>query len=232
MEKEILTVDYKGHKIIGDIMPAGALPKVLCLHGGGGSNRKRYDQIRKLLSQNNISTCALDFLGHGDTGGEIENSSLKDRTEQASVIIKKAKVVQPLSIIGSSMSAFTAIKLTEIHPVSLLVLIVPAVYSKDSYNIPFGDSFSQLIRKEGRWNDTDAFGILNQYKGDLIIVVAGKDEVIPPEIIKKIYDNALNAKSRKIITFPDAPHKIMGAYFNEHPEDLKIVVNKIIELMK
>jgi pimeloyl-ACP methyl ester carboxylesterase len=232
MEKEIIKTEYKSITIVADIIPARSQPQVLLLHGAGASNRLIYEAIRKELAQNNISSYALDFLGYGDTGGNLNDSSLKSRTEQVQAVIEKANVVKPLVVVAGSMAAYNAIKLTEIYPVSLLVLSAPGLYRPDVYEVNFGNNFSALIREPKSWDKTDAWEILNKYKGNLIVLKGGKDEVIPVEIPQKIYDSAINVNYREVITFPDAPHRIMNDYLPQHLEDLKRVVDKIIELMK
>ncbi|HEV7424268.1 MAG TPA: alpha/beta hydrolase [Candidatus Paceibacterota bacterium] len=231
MEKEIISANYQNHKIIADIFPAGSTPQVFCMHGAGISNRKLFDPLRQLLAEKNIFSCALDFLGYGETGGDINQSSLKARTKQAEIIIEKAHIVKPLTIIANSMSGYNAIKLTEIYPVGLLILSSPAVYTKESYEIPFGDKFSSIIREPQSWNRTDAWGILNTYKGKIVILAGEKDNVIPFEVTQKIYDNATQASYREIIAIPNAPHKLFSDYFKKHPEDLKVVVDKILTLL-
>ncbi len=231
MEKEIINVNYNGHKIVADILPANSKPQVICLHGAGMADRKRYDPLRQLLLKNNISSCALDFLGYGETGGDIKDSSLKSRTEQAQSIIEKVKLQKPAVIIGTSMGGFNAIKLTELYEVKLLVLIAPAVFDVDAYNVNFGPDFSSVIRKERSWDNTDAWKILNKFKGKILIIAGSEDEVIPAEIFSKIYNSSTQASFRELITIPGAPHGLMSTYFPQHPEDLKMVVDKIISLL-
>ena len=232
MEKEIISIDYGENKIIADVIPFGAKPQVFCIHGAGVSNRKLFDPLRHMLLENDISSCALDLLGHGDTGGSIKNSSLKSRVEQAKLVIEKAQVTKPITLIAASMGGYDAIKLTQIFPVSLLVLFAPAVYTPEAYEVLFDDKFSSIIRKTKSWENTDAWGILNKYKGKIIIFAGGKDAIIPPEIIQKIYDNSVNAKYREIISFPDVPHKIISEYLNMDNEKLKMVLEKIIKELK
>ena len=227
MKKEIITAEYNGHKIIADILTDGDAPKVFCMHGAGISNRKIFDPMRNYLSENNISSCALDFIGYGETCGELSDSSLRSRTEQAGAIIEKAKIIKPLTIIAGSMAGYNAIKLTEIYPVDLLVLSASAVYRKDAYEVPFGDKFSALIREPKSWDSTDAWDILEKYKGKIIVLAGEKDDVIPREVTQKIYDSAINASHREIIIVPYAPHRLVS-YLGEHTEDLKMAVDKII----
>lgn len=230
MEKEIISVDYKGYKIIADILPANSTPQVICMHGAGSSAKIVFDPIRELLAKNNIFSCAIDFLGYGDTGGNVYDSSLKSRTEQAELIIEKAKVTQPLIIIGGSMGCYNAIKLTEIYPVKLLVLSAPAVYAKDVYEVNFGENFKTFIREPESWDSTDAWEILKRYTGKILILTGGKDQTIPPEIPQKIYDSSSQASYREIINFPESPHRIVKEHLNNHEEDLKTVIDKITQI--
>ena len=232
MQKEIISVDYKNHKIVADILPAHSVPQVFCMHGAGKSAGVVFDQIRQLLAENHISSCALDFLGYGETGGNVYDSSLKMRTEQAQMIIEKAKVTKPLIVIGGSMGCYNAIKLTEIYPVKLVVLFTPAVYAKDVYEVNFSEKFTTFIREPKSWDSTDAWDILTKYKGKILILTGGKDQTIPSEIPEKIYNSSNHAAFREIINFSDSPHRILKEYLNYHIEELKMVVDKIIELSK
>lgn len=68
--------------------------------------------------------------------------------------------------------------------------------------------------------------ILGNYKGNLLIFAAEKDQVIPMEVIKRIYGSAQNVKSREIIVIPGATHSL-GKWLNEHPSFLRVVSDKI-----
>lgn len=208
MEKQLFIIKFKSNKLIGDIIPEGVKPNVLILHGSGKSNRLHYDYIRFLLAEDGIATCAFDFIGHGETGGDIKSTSLKDRTQQAAAIIDQLKLSQPLGLLGGSMGAYTAIKLTELYKVDRLVLVVPAVYSKGVYTIPFGEDLTERLREKEGWKDSDAWSILEKFSGKLLIGVAQNDEIIPREIPERIYAAARNAKSSQIFVSKNAPHKI------------------------
>ncbi len=90
MNKTNFTVPYRATKLVGDyICSTEGYPEILFLHGAGSANRHRFYKLRKkLFEQFNFSSCAFDFLGHGDTGGSIYNTSLKEKTEQATGVIR------------------------------------------------------------------------------------------------------------------------------------------------
>jgi pimeloyl-ACP methyl ester carboxylesterase len=230
MDKEFFSVDFNGKKLIGDIIPSGGNPNVLCLHGAGPASRQRFDEMRNMLALKGIASCAFDFVGHGDTGGDIASSSLEDRVAQALAVIKAKNLPQPLSLIASSMSGCVAIELTKFCEIGNLIFIAPAVYGSKAHFLPFGPEFTTAIREPYSWRASDAWDILNNYKGGLLLFAAEKDQVIPDEVIEKIYDSAQNAKSREVVTIKDATHSL-SKWLNEHPDSLGMVVDKTAEVL-
>lgn len=226
MTKQNFQVDYQNTKLIGDIMPADSKPKLLILHGSGSSNRSRYDLMRQMLADKGIASAAFDFIGHGETGGDLGTSSLHDRTLQAKAVIEQLNFVS-INILGSSMGGYTAIKLLDWFEVQSLILAAPAVYSVDAYDLKFDPSFTNVIRNR---INTDAWDILAKFKGDLLLYCGEKDDVIPKDITEKIYSSAILAK-KEILKFPDVEHRI-NLYFQTHVEDLQKVIDKITVIIK
>ncbi len=231
MQYEIKTIQFGNAKLVSDIFPAHTIPSVLFLHGAGTSDRRRFDRFREQLALEKISSCALDFIGHGETGGEMSETSLKERTDQAATVIQALGLPKPLHIVAASMGGYTAIKLTELFDVETLIFLAPAVYSKEAYDVVFGTGFTDIIRRERSWDDTDAWEILNRYKGNLLIYIGEHDEVVPYEVVQKIYDSATCAKHREICIIKNAAHPL-GKYLQEHAADLDFVVRKSIEILK
>lgn len=203
MKTQIFEVSYREHLLIGD--KHSGVSNTLVLHGAGKSSRAMFLRFREALYEKGISTVSFDFIGHGDTGGQLAGSSLRERTEQGAAVIRK-HCRTPLSIIGASMSGYTAIKLTELFPVDNLILFVPAVYTIRAYDVAFGDTFSEVIRSPGSWKDSDAFRILSAFNGNLIIFAAESDEVIPREVTLQIFDAAKQA-NKEFCIIPDSSHR-------------------------
>jgi len=177
----------------------------LVLHGAGGSCRDRFAPLRDALNERGMPSASFDFVGHGETGGSLLGSSLSERTEQAAAVIRHA-CREPLTIIGASMSAYTAIRLTEIFTVEDLVLLVPAVYTAVAYDLPFGPHFSAAIRVPDSWRRSDAFGILSRFTGNLLIIAAERDQVIPSGLVERVLDSAERARVRRLHVVPRAGH--------------------------
>ncbi len=201
--------------------------ETIVLHGAGKSSRTRFARLRQSLNVHGIPSVSFDFIGHGDTGGNLLNSSLRGRTDQASAVIRHT-CTEPLTLIAASMSGYTAIKLTEKFTVDNLILLVPAVYTAEAYGLPFGPEFSAAIRVPGSWQESDAFSILEGFKGNLLVIAAESDDVIPAELVEKIYASAKNAKIRLRHIVPGSGH--LSLFPRE--QDFLVVRDMIIEVCR
>ena len=217
-------ITLKGNTV-GDSKPA-----VLFLHGAGASNLARFDSFRELLARQGVSSAGLDFIGHGETGGSLESSSLKQRTEQAVAVIRELSLNQPLTIIAASMSGYTALQLTRLVEVENLIFLAPGVYAAEAYDVPFNSGFSEIIRKPDSWKDSDAWEILNSFKGNLLICTAENDQVVPKELTDMLYESAVHSHHREIYMISNATHPL-GKYLEEHSADLERVIQKTVDLI-
>ncbi len=190
---------------------------VLCLHGGG-RDRTVYANMRQRLLERGMTSVALDFPGQGESDGPLDGSSLRVRTEAAIEIIKRHGMKEPLTVFGISMGAYTAVKLTELYQVEHLILLVPAAYAADAYDLSFGTTFTDRIRMLKSWEATDSFGILSKFTGRLLIIVGGLDEIIPRELVDRLLASAVNAKKKELMVFEHASHQMLG-YLEENADE-------------
>jgi len=135
---------------------------------------------------------------------------------------------EPLTLIGASMSGYTAMQLTKQFDVENLVLLVPAVYTRRAYHTPFGPEFSAAIRVPESWRESDAFDVLAGFRGNLMVIAAERDTTIPAEIPRRIHDAAGNAASRSLHVIPGAGHRSL--FPGEH--EFRSVLDMIVELCR
>lgn len=196
-------VPFHGKTIIAETTP-GCNGHILMLHGGG-KDRKVFSKYRLLLQELGYGTTVFDFIGHGETGGDLYESSLFSRTRQAEAVI--AHLNHPLSgCMGVSMGAYNALHLSTVVQLRTLILMVPGVYAKSAYKVKFGPDFSQIIRKHRSWEATDAWDIAARFTGNLLVVAAQNDVIIPSEIPQKLADSASNAAKKNLLIIPGAGH--------------------------
>ena len=194
---------FKAHVLKGDVN--ANVCDTLVMHGAGQSSRARFVKLRQALLTRGIASAAFDFIGHGETGGQLYENSLTCREAQALNVIKSLKM-SPKRLIGSSMSGYTAIKLSQQLQVEQLVLLVPGIYTPSANRVNFGPAFSNVIRQENSWYDSDAFDVLAQFTGEVVIVAADNDTVIPRLLVDRLYEAASNAKGRVLKVISNATH--------------------------
>lgn len=231
-QKADFWVDFGDRTLTGDIISKNSRPEVLILHGAGNASRRDFRLFRQELLLHQIPSAAFDLVGHGDTGGELESSSLLSRTRQACSVVDALNLQQPFSVIGASMGAYTAVKLLEYYQINSLVLIVPAMYTSMAYNVPFNEGFTEVIRQPQSWDDSDAWDILSGYRGRLLIIAAENDKVIPKGVINKIYESAVNAEVCKLFIAPQASHAVFTDLRSNNPEGFCRVFRQIVEILK
>ncbi|MDX2423550.1 MAG: alpha/beta hydrolase [Amphritea sp.] len=222
-------IDYRGHVLQADRIGPLNTSTLFVLHGAGSATRGRFLSLRERLAESNITSTALDFLGHGETGGQMSDSSLASRTEQALALITSQDQKSLISIIGSSMGAYNAIKITEQISVDMLILFVPGIYSPEAYRTPFGKEFSRIIRQDRSWSESDAWEILSKFTGSLLVIESENDKVIPKEIPERLISSATRARRCEHLTVAGAPHQI-AKYLSENPKDFDTVVQKILDM--
>jgi hypothetical protein len=229
--QRIFQIDAGTCTLIGDTISNSSPPQVLILHGAGNANRGHFRLFREQLLIHGISSTAFDFVGHGDTGGELKSSSLISRTHQACSVVDSLNIQQPFSVIGASMGAYTAVKLLEYYQIKSLILLVPAMYTSMVYTVPFNQGFTDRIRQPESWGHSDAWDILSGYRGRLLIIAAENDKIIPVGVINKIYDSAVNAKERKLFVVPQTSHTVFTDLRSNNPEGFCSVLGQIVEML-
>jgi pimeloyl-ACP methyl ester carboxylesterase len=227
LERRLIRVNFETHSIIGDVLSRHGPPRVLVLHGAGNSNRGRFQMLREQLYAEGISSAAFDFVGHGDTGGDLQSSSLRSRTRQACRVVDSLNLKQPFSVIGASMSAYTSVKLLKHYPIKALILLVPAMYTTLAYSVPFNGGFSSIIRQPQSWIRSDAWRILADYTGRLLVIAGENDPVIPRDVIARTYDSAVKAAERQLYIAPNASHFVFTDLRRNDPEEFDRVFDQI-----
>lgn len=202
--------------------------RILYLHGAGASTRRGHHLVRGALQQRGLGSVCFDAVGHGETGGALAESSVASRTRQAQAVLAASSLSEPLVVIGASMGAYNAVRLTEQHRVDALVLIVPGVYTPAAYEVPFGPAFSSVIRRECSWADSDAWDILSRFEGRLLVIHAEHDAVIPLEISERLVAAAERAEKRTLHIVRGAEHNRLWSLLEETPAHFDAAIEMVV----
>jgi len=164
---------------------------VLFIHGGSKvfSQGLFNKNIFKILALSGMCSVTFDFRGMILGGPDFYETGLHTRIQDADAVIDHLKLDQPsitnkLTVIGLSMGACVAAHIANKHKPKNLILVAPAVYDKKlvEEQVPFGERFSEIIRKKDSWKASDSFKFMEQYFGSFLVVQYQKDEVVPHEV--------------------------------------------------
>ena len=222
-------VRFGAHTLVGDELGADLPRRVLMLHGAGEAHRGKMLPLRRELEERGFGSVAFDFVGHGETGGELSRSSLAERTAQARVVIRERGLDrEPLAVIAASMGAHTAVMLTERVEVDRLVLVVPAMYATEAYGVRFDAGFTEIIRRPGSWETAYGWEVLGRFAGKLLVIAAERDAVIPGGVIDRYHEGATSAASRVLHTIPGVGHMCFTELRETDPAGMAPVLDVIV----
>jgi len=179
----------------------------LSLHGGGPSTKETTEYLSTVFLDRQISFCSFDFFGQGTSSGDLAESSLKSRVNQTAKVISHISAI-PLVLVGTSMGGYIALKLAATIGIKNLILFCPAAYSTSAWDLRFGHGFTEEIRRERSYLESDAEELCRKIAGNVLVVYGSDDKVIPTEVQSMYETSFQNATYFKSITIPNCPHPI------------------------
>ena len=183
--------------------PGDAKGTIIVFHGNAGAAYHR-SFYAKALSFQNLRVILAEYPGYGGRAGQpSEDVLVKDALE--TIRLAYQEYGEPLFVWGESLGAgvvSSAVRKTDI-PIKGMVLFLP------------WDSLPNLAQTHywylpARWLVLDKYNIIDNlqgYEGNIAVILAENDEVIPVQHGKKLYDS-ITAK-KKLWLFEDTRHNEM-----------------------
>ncbi len=191
---------------------------VLFLHGGSKTiGKDRFIQWQKDLGSEGIGTIAFDYIGVGESAGDMSKESLSKRTSDTIEVVQwmcERYSGSVYTLCGVSMGGYIVLDVIERMPQSTfdsVILMVPAAYSDAAYDLKFDETFSLELRRPGGWADSSSFKWLKDFSGTKLLIASEYDQVIPQEIIDKYRTAGDNGGLFYFSQISGAPHNIFSA---------------------
>jgi hypothetical protein len=105
------------------------------------------------------------------------------------------------------------------------------MYAAEAYAVPFNGGFTEIIRRPGSWESSDAWALLSRFTGRLLLVAGEHDAVIPPGVIRSIYESSTSAAERILYVAPGASHMILTDLRARDPARLAEVLALMTRLL-
>lgn len=222
-------VDAAGARLRGGrwVTRADQAPQVLALHGGGVSTHLGAQWLMAALAAQGWPGAGFDFVGHGETGGALEGSSLDHRIAQVRTVAETLPLEAPRVLIASSMGGHIACRLIGPLRPRALVLFCPAAYEAAAESQPFGPAFQRTIRATTDFEASPAFTALERFDGRLLLVLGSEDAVIPPAVFAAYRRRARAAERVEVIVLEGAGH-LLHRWLAERPLDAARVQARVL----
>lgn len=175
------------------LVPQQELPAVLFVHGWGGSQRQDLGRAREITGLGCVCL-TFDLRGHRENAVRWNTitrpENLKDLCAAYDWLAAQANVdPDAMAVVGISYGGYLAAILTELRPVRWLVLRTPAIYLDRDWDLPKRRLHDdpELLRYRNRDVDPEANRALRAcatFQGDVLLIEAEHDEIIPHKVIE------------------------------------------------
>lgn len=198
-------------------------PLVIFCHGLGG-NKESWAHIVQHFLKNNIAVLRFDFSGHGESEGKFEDTTLSSQLDDLLFVYEHAKNIPKVTFIGlfgHSFGGLVSLIFSIVKKVNAIVCVAAPYNIKNSLNNIFGSGYESIWKNKGYlkipWNnknlkysfyeDLEKYNIsqlLLNVNTPLMVIHGDKDQLVPLNDAKEIYNIVKGAKSLNIIK--DADH--------------------------
>lgn len=218
METRLESIDIAvDHQTIrGTILsPAPQLPGIMFVHGWGGS--QYHDLVRAREAAALGAVClTFDLRGHEDTVAQKETVSreqnLDDLLSAYDWLASQPNVDSgAIAVIGISYGGYLAALLTERRPVRWLALRSAAIYKDEGWQLPklqlnADEDLYAYRRRRVEPGENLALAAASRYRGDVLLVEAEHDEIVPPQTTENFRRAFSQASSLTSCVLADADH--------------------------
>jgi alpha-beta hydrolase superfamily lysophospholipase len=209
---------------------------VLFLPGGGKTlGKERFEYFQDKLKQEGFVSASFNFSGVAESSGEIQDSSLRDRIQQTTCVVKYLRDKFPekdLALYGVSMGGYIALGAADklLNPPNKLVLHAPAAYTKEAHTVNFGNEFTRILRQNKSWKSSQSFRWLRDYGREVLFLMGDEDKIIPSGVSSQ-YRQILEGKlGTEYVVISGMQHNIWKGDSGRNYQD--IILEKLFSFLK
>jgi dienelactone hydrolase len=211
------------------LAPQRALPGVLFVHGWGGSQTQDLSRAREVAALGCVCL-TFDLRGHRadatshDTVSRAQN--LDDLCACYDWLAAHPDVdAESIAVVGISYGGYLAAILSSMRPVRWLALRTPALYLDRDWELPKrrlhdDPELARYRHSRVAAGSNRALRACLQFEGDALLVEAGRDEIIPREVIENYAAAFPRARSMTRRLVAEADHGFSDRTAQRHYSDM------------
>ncbi len=221
-------IGVDGQTILGKLLTPeapGPWPALLFVHGWGASQRHDLAKARRL---NRLGVVGLTFnlRGHARTRWQVHTVSraqnLRDVVAAYDVLAAETGVDRArIGVAGVSYGGYLATLLTEQRPVRWLALRAPALYKDADFDRPkrelnLDGELAEYRRRRLAPADNRVLAAAARFTGDVLIVEAERDTVIPHRVIANYVGAFRRSATVRHRLIREADHGLSEDHWRRH----------------
>jgi fermentation-respiration switch protein FrsA (DUF1100 family) len=173
---------------------------VLFFHGNAGNAADRLDRARILSQRFGLDVFLVDYRGYGrSTGSPSEEGLARDARAIARAALERGFSPDRIVLFGESLGSAVAARLAAESPAGAVILETPFLSIRDMARVHYPWAPAFLIRDR-----FDNAARVPSIAAPKLFLVAERDEIVPPEQGRRLYELAPAPKSLFVI--PGAGH--------------------------
>lgn len=200
---EVFFTTSDGVRLHGWFVPyQGSKITLLWFHGNAGNISHRVENLKLLHAKVNISIFIFDYRGYGRSGGKVSEEGTYGDATAALQYLRSRGDVDPKGIIffGRSLGAAVAADLAAREDCLALILESPFISIREMARAAFPLlPIGPLLRTR-----YDVAGKIAKVRAPLLVLHGDRDEVVPYEQGKRVFEAA--PKPKEFYTIRDAHH--------------------------
>ncbi|HEY5804485.1 MAG TPA: alpha/beta fold hydrolase [Lysobacter sp.] len=197
------TIERDGVRLQGWVVNPARHEPVIYFGGNAERVENRREQLARLLPERSIYLIA--YRGYGASGGEPSEAALFADALAVFDEVQSRHPGEAVAVIGSSLGSGVASYVASQRPVARLVLVAPF----DSLTSVAQSHYRMLPMRWIVKDQFDSAGYLRGYLRPVMVIRAGRDQVIPAASTDRLI--AALGRPPSVVDLPTADHNTIGS---------------------
>ncbi|MDV2452404.1 alpha/beta hydrolase family protein [Xanthomonas hortorum] len=209
----------------GTLLTPSGMPAVLFVHGWGGSQHHNLLRAREAVGLGCICM-TFDLRGHEGYASMRQTVTRAQNLDDIKAAYDQLAHLpyvdaQSIAVVGLSYGGYLSALLTRERPVEWLALRSPALYKDEHWDHPKVslNADPELMDYRQRTltpDDNIALAACAQYKGDVLLVEAENDVIVPHPVLRNYADAFVHARSLSTRVIAGADHALSVKEHQQH----------------
>lgn len=200
-------------------------PGVIFFHGLT-SSEKGYIPFAEKLAEHGVVGMTLSVRGHGESEGDFSELTVSDLILDglnAYDLFANYDFIDPnrIGLLGKSVGGAIVSCVSEQRKVKSILLSMPAAYTDDMMRMPFPQiqaKVYEIFQNIRNITDTKAYQAIAKFEGELLVVIADKDDIVPLDITSGYFRVAKKAHKKERVIIKSSLH-VLGKEGRKQFED-------------